>query len=345
MERNIPLQPASVANMRRPSRLVRRTGRLAAWAVVVAASTATGCSEWQAPEPVDFKTEEWTYHGVAGSKLTSEHYVIYTTCKNKGFVNALPTFLESCWDGYAALLSVEKPLTEPLPTYFFGTRWQWDRFTEEFTGPRAATYKKIRSGGFSERGVTISHYASQRASLSILAHEGLHQFLEVTRGRNIPAWLNEGLACYFESFDVDSAGGARFTPERNTLRTPALREALAAKSLIPLREILATNAGVVVHQTSTQVQTYYAMEWALVLFLNRNSQRNLYRDAFRQLLDELGTDAMDRKARAYLAADTDARMSSGEAVFRAYITEDIDGFEKQFHAYLYDLLGMKPPDK
>lgn len=321
---------------------VMRLRFIARSCLVVAPLLGTACSQLSPPEPVVFKTEDWTYRGTPGKKLTSSHYVVYTTCKNERFVNALPTFLESCWDAYEELIPTQHSLEQPLPTYFFGTRWQWERFTEEFTGPRAPTYKKIRSGGFSERGVTISHYSSQRASLSILAHEGLHQYLEVTRGKNIPAWLNEGLACYFESFDVDTANRALFRPEKNTLRIPALREALVAQTLIPLREILSTNAGIAVQQSSTHVQNYYAQEWSLVLFLMRDSQDNLYRDAFRQLLNELGTEDMDRKARAYLAADTDARMSTGEAIFRAYLTEDVDGFEKQYHAYLHKLLGLKP---
>ncbi len=312
------------------------------WCVACWVMFGTGCSELTPPEPVVFKTEDWTYLGTPGKKLTSSHYVIFTTCKNERFVNALPTFLESCWDAYEKLIPAQHSLEQPLPTYFFGTRWQWERFTEEFTGPRAPTYLKIRSGGFSERGVTISHYSSQRASLSILAHEGLHQYLEVTRGKNIPAWLNEGLACYFESFDVDQTNRALFKPEKNTLRIPALREALAAQTLIPLREILSTNAGIAVQQSSTHVQNYYAQEWSLVVFLMRDSQDNLYRDAFRQLLNELGTEEMDRKVRAYLAADTDARMSTGEAVFRAYLTEDIDGLEAQYHAFLHKFLGLKP---
>jgi hypothetical protein len=328
--------------IRAPTSVHFRHRFFAMMACAGAALLGTACSELSPPEPVVFKTEDWTYLGTPGKQLTSSHYVIYTTCKNERFVNALPTFLESCWDAYEKVIPTQHSLEKPLPTYFFGTRWHWERFTEEFTGPRAPTYKKIRSGGFSERGVTISHYSSQRASLSILAHEGLHQYLEVTRGINIPAWLNEGLACYFESFDVDTANHALFKPEKNTLRIPALREALAAQTLIPLREILSTNAGIAVQQNSTHVQNYYAQEWSLVLFLMDDSQSNLYRDAFRQLLNELGTEDMDRKARAYLAADTDARMSTGEAIFRAYLTEDIDGFEKQYHAYLHKLLDLKP---
>src|SRR5439155_6630670 len=123
------------------------------------------------------------------------------------------------------------------------SRWEWERFTDQFAPDRAETYRRIHSGGYSERGVTVSHYSGRGPTLSILAHEGLHQYLENTRGRNIPPWLNEGLACYFESFDLDQNQRPIFTPEQNALRRTHMTDAMLNDSLIPLPEILATHAG------------------------------------------------------------------------------------------------------
>jgi len=299
-----------------------------------------GCEKREAAPPVHFEREEWNYHGAKGSKLTSEHYSLRTTCMSKGFVDALPGFMESCWTAYEKLVP-GKGTGKPCESYLFGTRRQWERFTEEFAPDRAETYKKIRSGGYSERGLTVSHYDTQRSTLSVLAHEGLHQYLDVTHGKDIPAWLNEGLACYFESFDLDADNRPAFQPERNSLRSPGLREALQGKSLIPLKEILGTHAGIEVQKRAAHVRNYYAQEWSLVVFLMRDDKGNSYRSGFRQLLDELGTEAMTRKARALMAADTNGDMSSGEAVFRAYVSDDLDGFQTEYEAYLYQFLDMK----
>jgi len=309
---------------------------------------AAGCSAPSQTGPAVFTTADWTYKGAAGSELTSYHYKIYTTCKRKPFVRALPTFLETCYAAYAKLLPPSPELQaageladgKPLKTYLFQRRRQWERFVEEFSPKRAETYKRIRRGGFTERGITVSHYGTQRSTLSILAHEGLHQYLEATGRNRIPAWINEGLACYFESFDL-VGGRPVFDPANNTLRTPALRKALATDSLIPLREILATNAGIAVHQKAQHVSSYYAQEWSLILFLLHSPLENPYYADFHKLLDELGTKAMRRKANAYLATDTNGTMSRGEAVFRAYVTDDLNTFESDYKKYLIRLLGIQ----
>jgi len=301
---------------------------------------AGGCGAKPEIPAVSFHSEDWSFHGVKGSKITTDHYVLYTTCTQKYFLHALPAFMESCREAYEQLIpcvAVDPPRCE---AYLFQRRRDWERFTQEFAGPRAEIYRKIRSGGYSERGVTVSHYGSRRSTLSILAHEGLHQYLEVTRGKNIPAWVNEGLACYFESFDIDERGRAVFRPELNTLRLPALRGAVSRKELIPLKDILATHAGLEVHKQSTHVSNYYAQEWALVLYLLTRGMDNPYRDGFRALLAELGTEAMDRKARAFMAADTAGTMSHGEAVFRAYVTDDLERFEFDHEVFLNGFLRM-----
>lgn len=289
-----------------------------------------------------YEIEDWNYKGAKGHKLTCDLYTIYTTSRRKPFITALPSFLESCYHAYAELLPSPGAVPTPLETYLFQSRAQWEHFTRNLVPPeRAATYLQIQHGGYSEQGLTVSHYSSQRGTLSILAHEGLHQYLEVTGRSRIPAWINEGLACYFESFDIDAGNRPVFNPRRNYLRTPGLREALASDSLIPLTEILGTNAGIAVQQKSRHVRSYYSQEWSLILFLLRDPLTNPYHAGFRRLLDDLGTDAMHRTARAFLAADTDGDISYGEAVFRAYITENLVAFESDYRAFLHELLDLK----
>lgn len=301
-----------------------------------------GCGPREAATgPVSFTSEDWTYQGSAGSKVTSQHYTLYTTCTSKPLVRSMPAFLETCWRAYAELAPCQTTPEHPLETYLFQSRWQWDRFTEEFAPARADTYKLIRSGGFSERGITVSHYGSRRSTLATLAHEGLHQYLEATRGNRIPAWINEGLATRFEAFDLDSQNRPIFTPGKNILRLNYLRQAMIAKTLIPLREILGTHAGLEIQKPTMRVADYYAQLWSIVLYLLQPSSVNPYHDGFKRLLDELGGDAMVRTARGYLAADTDGTMSEGEAVFRAYITDDLDKFQADYEAFVRKLLQLE----
>lgn len=300
-----------------------------------------GCAAARSSAPVEFSTEEWSFGDAKGSQVLTEHYVLRTTCKSKPLLASMPGFLESCWTAYADLVPCQTPPDAPLETYLFQSRWQWEQFTEQFAPQRAETYKRIRSGGYSERGVTVSHYGSRRSTLSTIAHEGLHQYIEATRGNRIPAWLNEGLATRFEAFDLDADSRPIFTPDKNYLRLQHLRAALTSKSLLPLRDILGTHAGIEIQKQSAHVATYYAQVWSLTLYLLQPPRTNPYHDGFRRLLNELGTDAMVRNARAYLATDTDGKMSEGEAVFRSYITEDLEKFQADYEAFLRQLLRLE----
>jgi len=328
-----------------PSRRLQRRGHPLGRVLLASLCFAVvaGCGpKTQPPRVIHYDSRPWDYRGMAGTELRSIHYTLRTTCEDEEFLNLIPVFLEACWQQYEALLPSDYELNEPAVTYLFHQRWEWDRFTEDFAPDRAATYKRIRSGGYSERGVTVSHYSSRRGTLSVLAHEGLHQYLELTRGGQIPPWLNEGLACYFEGFDLDPTDRNRpvFTPEYNPLRSSHLRDTLAHKRMIPLSEILATHAGLEVQKRPRHVRSYYAQEWSLVLYLLQPSYRNPYHAGFRALLDEVGTEVMRRKANALMAAVTDETISVGEAVFRAYISDDLEQFETDYEAFMRDLLDM-----
>jgi hypothetical protein len=320
--RRTPVQNALSVPLGRRASIIRTTAIGAL--VLVLAVGGQGCGRWEMARdlssgPVEFTREDWSYGRARGSMLTSQHYVLYTTCTSKPFVDAMPGFLETCWKAYTQLLPPGRLLDH-----------------------RLETYKCIRSGGYSERGITVSHYGGRRATLSVVAHEGLHQYLEATRGPHVPAWLNEGLACYFEAFDLDGRTNRPvFKPGTNHLRTRSLRETLVSGGLIPLEEILATHAGAEVQKQSSRVRSYYAQEWSLVLFLMRPERHNPYRQGFLDLLRELGSDLMDRRARGFLAADVDGRMSYGEAVFRAYVSDDLETFGQQYEAYLLELLHLE----
>jgi hypothetical protein len=320
------------------TRLTQRTGLLPPG--IVGLLLLGGCAAGTSSSSVQYKSEDWAFGDVKGSRLTTEHYVLCTTCKSRPLVASMPAFVESCWTAYSHLVPPRLPPDKPMETYLFQSRWEWERFTEQFAPQRADTYKRIRSGGYSERGITVSHYGSRRSTLSTLAHEGLHQYLEATRGDFVPAWLNEGLATRFEAFDLDANGRPIFTPDKNYLRLDYLRTALASKSLLSLRDILGTHAGIEIQKQSTHVATYYSQVWSLVLYLLQPPRTNPYHDGFQKLLAELGSDAMMRNARAYLATDTDGKMSEGEAVFRSYITEDLDKFQADYEAFLRKLLRL-----
>lgn len=308
-------------------------------ALLVVGGAFAGCAEVVQPRAeVDAREESWTFRGVAGKELITPHYCVRTTCSNPRLLHDIPGFLETCWTAYSELVPPRREPASAAMTYLFQTRQQWEIFTKEFSPAKAPTYLLIRSGGYEERGVTVSHYGRMATTLSVLSHEGLHQFLSLTRGSPLPAWANEGLACYFEAFDLDDQGRPKFTPRNNLIRRNSLRDAYFRKDLFPLPELLSTNAGRVVALPTMKVRTYYGQTWSIVLMLLEADPKSKEGAGFRRLLADLGTDEMRRVASE---VGKDARGEEfGERVFRAYVTDDLDGFRVRYEAFVKQMLGV-----
>lgn len=231
----------------------------------------------------------------------------------------------------------------PMDTYLFASRREWNRFTKEFAHPqRVSTYLRIQSGGFTERSTAVLHHIGRDRTLSVLAHEGFHQYVSKRFSEPIPAWLNEGLACYCEAYDLHRDRPI-FTPTKNTFRMNNLRSGILADGLIPMQEMLQTHAGNIIELGGQRVGTYYAMVWSLVVYL-RHGEDGRFADGFGRLLADAGTKRLQQSAREYRRTHpTDGEASSfGRAVFNAYITEDLDAFERDFHVFLSRLAKFTP---
>jgi len=304
-----------------------------------AAAVLIGCAETIRARPeVEVREEAWTFRGVAGKELITPHYRVRTTCTNPRLLHDIPEFLEGCWSAYSELVPPRREPASAATTYLFQTRQQWEIFTREFSPAKAPTYLLIRSGGFEERGVTVSHYGRMVTTLSVLSHEGLHQFLSLTRGAPLPAWVNEGLACYFEAFDLDDQGRPRFTPRNNLIRRNSLRDAYFRRDMFALPELLSTNAGRVVALPTMKVRTYYGQTWSIVLMLLEADPKSKEGAGFRRLLGDLGTPEMRRVVSD--ESKSGGPEEFGERVFRAYVTDDLEGFKARYDAYVKQILGL-----
>jgi hypothetical protein len=305
--------------------------------------SASGCTGWRKAPVTPYEQEPWEHRGKAGVKLITEHFDIYSTLGDEELEEALPGFLEAAHRQYVSLIAPRDDAAPKLQTYVFQTRGEWERFAAERFTRRFPMYRRISAGGFAAGNVCVVYYIKRPYTLSVLAHEGMHQYFANHYAVQLPAWLNEGMATYCESFELPH-GQVVFTPKRNSFRTNALREAMVGGTILPLREMLATDAGSVIAKGETvQTKTYYAQAWALMSYL-RHGAKGAYADGLAQLLADIRVGDLETMAQAAkIRAPEPAKTSYGEAVFRAYITEDIDAFERGFNDYLYDVSGFKRP--
>jgi len=300
---------------------------------------APGCrapSETYDPGEVSFTPADWQLQDLRGLHLTSPHFDVYTTSTDAELRQYLPRFLETTYRFYTALLPSDGPLDPQvrMQTYLFDNRTQWERFVKQRFPQRFATYRRIPSGGFTEGPTCVVYDIGRAETLSILAHEGFHQYVGAHCESSLPAWLNEGLAAYCESVEFRD-DRPYFVPQRNTFRLDHLRDALVTGTTIPLVELLATDAGQIIDTNDTaSVNAYYAQIWALMVFI-RHAQEGRYASSFDALARGVRDNTLRIKAQAArVTAPRPSETSFGEAVFRAYVTDDLAAFEQTYREFL-----------
>ncbi len=306
---------------------------LVATALLTLLSGCTAAREGLRPkrEPPPYRIEPWKFGGVEGRRVVSEHYEIFSTLIDERLLTAFPELMEGGFAFYRGLVPPARESKRRMRIYLFATRPQWVQFTKRFTGPRAASFLRIRNGGYSERGVTAIKFVSHQTTFPIMAHEGFHQYLYHYVGRWAPPWLNEGLAVACEGQRWEGPRLSSFDLRHNPVRRNRLADSILRKELFPLRELLATHAGRVIRRSTRAVGTYYAQLWALANFL-REGQDGKYAAGFTRLLANLNTlgpggvrDASNHDPPA---------ASIGEAVFREFITDDLEQFESEYRSFM-----------
>jgi Protein of unknown function (DUF1570) len=281
--------------------------------------------------------QEWKFGSHDGRQLTTDHFDLYTTSLDDEFVDFIPKFLETCFQFYAKIIPPpddHNHATDRMRTYVLEDRIQWERFVKHRYPRRFDVYRMISAGGFAEGNTCVLYDIGRSATLSVLAHEGLHQYMATHFSEPLPAWLNEGLATYCESVEF-RGDKPYFKPQHNTFRMNHLRNAIGHDATIPLRELLSTNAGEVIGGNKLgTTATYYAQAWALLAYL-QHGDHDKYKGRFQTLLGDIANGTLRIKAqRARAAAASPSEISYGEAVFIAYITDDLDAFDAELQSYM-----------
>jgi hypothetical protein len=299
-------------------------------------SMLAGCGSPEPPPEVNVERHDWTPpDGTSGQQLITDHYDIRTTSRDAMTLSYVAPFMETAYAGYTGLVPPPGKAPDRLVVYLFGTRPEWAAFTRRNFPGQARTYLHIHAGGFMDQGSAscVLYDVGREATLALLAHEGFHQYVARVLADEIPPWLNEGLATQWEAFALEGDRPV-FMPRRNFERRNDLRDALGAEGgFIPLADLLRMHAGQAVVKTGQTVRTYYAQVWSTVLFI-REGPRSDYAEGLQRLLADAANDRLDLAVSGYRAATPGAEtLSSGEVVFRHYITEDLSTFMSEYEAF------------
>jgi len=294
------------------------------------------------------RRQPWDTPRADGVLLRTRHYRIYSTADNRMLVTYLPGFMEASRQNYLRITGLPpEPTPEGLPIYLMGSRDEWAALTREVVGPqRADAYLQISAGGYCYKKTCFFWDIGGLGTFAVAAHEGLHQYLKYRLDDQLPMWLEEGLCVTAEGYEIDG-DRVRFTPGRNVHRWSNLRNAIVQGYWIPTDKLLAMDAG---HAVGTgeadRAVGYYGQLWALVRFLRseepyrRGLQRLLADAEAGRLHAALGVSRQDlarlrRHGRRYNKAIS-------TRVFRRYITDDLDAFERAYRAFARRLVDLEP---
>lgn len=195
-------------------------------------------------------------------KFSSRHYRIHTDIPSP-LAEELVVRLDEMYEEYARRLSGFGGVVdgEPSEVHLFARKNDFMKFTRN-RHPNS-------TGVFVPRLNQLAAYLDDRASLRrTLQHEGLHQFAFNAISPNLPAWLNEGMAVYFE--EGLWTGKSFLIGQVSPDRLDRLRADMRHRRMIPFRQMMAMTqaewnaAAAADPERST---TLYNQAWAMVHFL------------------------------------------------------------------------------
>jgi len=321
-------------------------------AIVVASVMllAAGCS--QAPQTATYTSSlktathksPWDASAAGGVKITTSHYDLYSTVRNRTLLSTMPGFMEAAYRNYLRLLDLpDAPLERRMPIYLLATRSEWVALTRQIFGPHAKA-ENIEAGGYMYQGVGVFWNIGPLPTLSVASHEGLHQFLHYRLRDQLPMWLEEGLCVTAEGYLLNN-GTVTFTPGRNLARFNDLRSAMVNSHWIPLGRLLSMDAGDAVGNATERAVGYYGQLWALAGFIR---SRDAYCTGLQRLLRDAEAGRLSRAMgidRAQFARLRNTprayNRELSEPIFRHYIASDLEAFERQYRAYAEKVTSLR----
>jgi hypothetical protein len=115
----------------------------------------------------------------------------------------------------------------------------------------------------------------------VLAHEGFHQFLGYELGTEVPVWLNEGMAQYFETSYVGN--GRLHTGLISKQKLRAAQYLCRTGQSLPVSDLLQMDRATFYGNA----QVTYPMSWALVYYLMMRDGSSYSNSRFRRYLQDL----------------------------------------------------------
>ncbi|MDP6633868.1 MAG: hypothetical protein QGG42_03140 [Phycisphaerae bacterium] len=298
------------------------------------------------PIVIQAENRPWDTPHSKGQLLLTDHYRIYTTVRRRPLREYLPGLMEASHSRYLDLTGLsDRPSDERMPMYVMATRSEWAALTTARLGKHAGPVLSITAGGYCYAGVCVLWDIGPRATLSVAAHEGLHQFFSHRLVQSLPMWLEEGICVLAEGHQLHK-GSLVFTPKNNPGRITALRNAIVNNHWVEISKLLPMDAGDAVGTgIAEKAVGYYGQVWALSMFIRSTPK---YNEGMQRMI----ADAQDGQMHLVLGLTADAlaklkrygrayNKTVSVPLFKHYISADLKGFNAEYLAFARKLAGLK----
>ena len=285
------------------------------------------------------RVEVWKNKYGPGLKLSTDHYEVSTTLLKPLMLCRIPGFMESVYGAYNRQLPEPVEAKAKFIIYLFADRRQWEDFTRHFAGEQADLFCQIKAGAYYHNGACVVYDIGWQRTLSVLGHEGWHQFSDRHFAFRLPSWLDEGVAMLFEAHAAEN-GAFCFEPADNTYRLDALKRTLSNGKMMSLEELIATHPGdVLATDQAEAAMAFYSQSYALVRFL-REARCGQHIGTYESLLaDGLKGDWPLDEVSKQIAADRRLPRNIlwnhivSLVLFQEYIGDDFGPVEKEYRAF------------
>ncbi len=207
-------------------------------------------------------------------QIRTPHYILKTNV-SENFARLLARHMEAIYEEYEAhFKDFRLEPTSRAVIKVFRERARYDAVAPE---PLRGT-----AGGFIADSNIIMTFLGDRSRedvLRTLYHEGFHQFAHDRLGRDVPMWLNEGMAEYFA--EATWSGESFITGQKPLKRIENLQEAIQSRNFIPLSRLFPIENRqwmANVHKNDTLARLQYDQAWSVIHFLlHANNGQYSYR--------------------------------------------------------------------
>lgn len=157
---------------------------------------------------------------------------------------------------------------QTMPLYLFRSQQDYERFMAQYD------IKAAGSGGMffvDPRVQGLATFTAERSrsqTFAVLQHEGFHQFAYHYIGTDLPIWLNEGIAQYFE--DGVLIHGSMTLGLSNADRIERVRRAIRDNTALPIDRVLNITPEEWHRTLSTnpdEAALLYAQSWSMLYFM------------------------------------------------------------------------------